>query len=269
MSVRSEQSPYPRARVSTVIFDLDGTLLDTLEDIANAMNGALARYGFPRHPLANYGQFVGDGVTALARRALPEQQRAEGTVQSLTDTMHDIYAQNWAVKTKPYAGIPEVLAQLKQLAIRTAVLSNKPHQMTRLAVARFFPGHPFERVYGAGPVPVKPDPTGVRRIMTEMGIAPTQVVYVGDTNTDMITARSAGLTAVGVRWGFRSVAELRASGADPHHRPSRGTAGIANHKCSIGTGALTRLSDSSVSGATMGNWDACQQPPGHDTIGPA
>jgi len=201
-------------RHAAVLFDLDGTLLDTLEDLADATNAALARLGFPPHPLEAYRYFVGDGLERMIRRALPEGRRDQATVGRAADLMRGIYAEHWADKTRPYPGVPELLDALAERGVRMAVLSNKPHDSTRLCVARLLPRWRFDAVLGQSEaIPPKPDPTGVREIVARLGVPAERFLYLGDTNTDMRTANAAGMFAVGALWGFRTADELREAGA--------------------------------------------------------
>ncbi len=197
-----------------VLFDLDGTLLDTLEDLADSTNAALVRLGFPPHPLEPYKYFVGDGVVNLVTRALPEGNRDEGTVAKAVALMRRIYSEHWADKTRPYPGIPELLDALVQRGVKMAVLSNKPDDSTKLCVARLLPRWRFDAVVGQSEaVPPKPDLAGVRAIVTQLAVPAEQFLYLGDTNTDMATANAAGMFAVGALWGFRPADELREAGA--------------------------------------------------------
>jgi phosphoglycolate phosphatase len=198
-----------------VIFDLDGTLLDTIEDLADSMNAALARMGHPARTLAECKLLVGDGLETYVRRALPpaaaEDPRERTRLQEL---MSKEYAERNSRKTRPYPGIPELLDALTIRRIPMAVLSNKPHDSTLVVVRHYFPRWRFNPVYGAREeVPVKPDPAGALEIAALLGIAPADIAYVGDTNTDMRTAAAAGMFPVGVLWGFRTAEELRANGA--------------------------------------------------------
>jgi len=201
-------------RYLAVLFDLDGTLLDTLEDLADSMNAVLRQLGFPPHPLAPYKYFVGDGVVNLVRRALPEGHRDAATVAKAVELMRHTYAEHWADRTRPYPGIPELLDALAARGVKMAVLSNKPDDTTRLCVARLLPLWRFDAVVGAGPdIPPKPDLAGVRTIIAQLGVPAGQFIYLGDTNTDMATANAAAMFAVGALWGFRSAEELREAGA--------------------------------------------------------
>ena len=198
----------------SVIFDLDGTLLDTLDDLADSGNGALRALGCPPHPAVAYRMFVGDGVRQLARRILPEALRDQATIERCAELIAQEYRGRWAARTRPYDGIPELLREAGARGVRMAVLSNKPDEFTRLCVEKMLPDAPFAAVLGARPdVPHKPDPTGALLLAERLGVAPPEVLYVGDTNTDMRTAVAAGMHALGVLWGFRGAEELRASGA--------------------------------------------------------
>lgn len=199
---------------TAVLFDLDGTLLDTLDDLADSGNFALARLGFAAHPREAYKYFVGDGVESLVRRALPPDRLDSATVSRCTELVRQAYAERWAQKTRPYPGIPELLDALAARSVRMAVLSNKPDNFTRLCVQRLLPKWPFAAVVGAQPeLPRKPDPAGARAIAAQLGLSPGAILYLGDTNTDMQTAVAAGMFPVGALWGFRTADELRASGA--------------------------------------------------------
>ncbi len=198
-----------------ILFDLDGTLLDSLADLADSMNRVLAALGFPGHPLASYRYFVGDGVEMLVRRSLPQKEVVEARVKQGVAMMREDYGRNWATKTRPYPGIVEMLDRLRELGCTLAVLSNKPHVMTVRVVDHFFPNQPFAKVWGARQeIPRKPSPQGALSLARELGILPRQFLYLGDTNTDMKTATGAGMKAIGAAWGFRTVEELVESGAD-------------------------------------------------------
>ncbi len=199
-----------------VIFDLDGTLINSLADLADAANAALSRFGYPVHGLDAYRHFVGNGLETLMRRALPagEAERLGPGFAAVPDAMREIYGRAWDVKTTPYPGIPELAAALAARGIPSAVLSNKPDPWTGIVVRRFFPDVPFAAVHGALPdVPLKPDPAGALRTAAEMGLAPDRLFFVGDSNVDMLTAVRAGMFGVGVTWGFRDEQELREAGA--------------------------------------------------------
>ncbi|MBM7865974.1 HAD hydrolase-like protein [Heliobacterium gestii] len=197
-----------------VLFDLDGTLLDTLADLADSMNRVLARAGFPVHPVDAYRYFVGDGLATLVKRVLPEDCCDDETQRRCLAEMQSEYGQHWAVKTGPYAGVVDMIDGLASRGLPMAVLSNKPHDWTVEMTDYYFPQRPFSIVFGQRPsVPKKPDPSGALEIAERLRFAPADILYLGDTNTDMQTATGAGMAAIGVLWGFRPAGELLSSGA--------------------------------------------------------
>ena len=199
-------------RIQAALFDLDGTLTNTLQDIADAMNRALSLHGLPTWTTEEYKYLVGDGVRILAQRAVRDRQELADAVRR---TYQDWYGSHSQVTTCPYAGVREMLAALSGRGIRLAVLSNKPHQDTARVVAHYFPDVAFDQVCGQREgVPVKPDPTGALAVAQPMGIPHEAFVYLGDTSVDMRCACRAGMHAVGVLWGFRPEAELWESGAE-------------------------------------------------------
>ncbi|OHD53541.1 MAG: HAD family hydrolase [Spirochaetes bacterium GWF1_51_8] len=202
-------------RFDAVIFDLDGTLLDTLDDLADSMNSALSKMGFPEHNRDEYKYFVGDGMKTLVPRALPEKARTPEIIEQCTVLMRAEYDVRWNNKTRPYPGVPELLDSLTAMGIKKAVLSNKPDKYTKLVVAKLLPDWMFESVYGADPprIPVKPDPGGALVVAAELAVEPARILYLGDTNTDMRTANAAGFFALGAAWGFRTAKELEEAGA--------------------------------------------------------
>ena len=199
-----------------VLFDLDGTLLDTLGDIASAVNDALAGEGFPTHPIEAYREFIGDGVVTLIERALPvnKGKRDEGAIARCIAGYRSAYEREWNVRTRPYDGIPEMLDSLTSLGVAMGVLSNKPDDFTRLCVSKYLSTWPFRVVFGQREgVPRKPDPAGAIEAARGLGFEPGEVLYVGDTSVDMETGRRAGMRPIGVAWGFRSTEELWSTGA--------------------------------------------------------
>lgn len=200
--------------IHAVIFDLDGTLLDSLEDIGDAANRVLVSRGFPAHPILRYREFVGEGVARLIARALPQPNPDPAMVRACIEAYQQEYARNWNVKTKPYAGVAGLLEALAARGLKLAVLSNKPDVFTRQCVRAFFPGRDFAEVMGASEAfPRKPDPASAREIARRLGVTAAECLYVGDSGVDMQTARSAGMFAVGVLWGFRDRSELQREGA--------------------------------------------------------
>jgi phosphoglycolate phosphatase len=199
---------------AAILFDLDGTLVDSLADIADAVNRVLKAQGFPVHPTQAYRWLVGEGVYTLAWRALPETARDSDVVARTVTALQEDYGRNWAVKTRAYDGIPGVLARISGLSIPMAVLSNKPDAVTRRVVERFLPGVPFQAVMGLRPdAQRKPDPSSALELAAGMGVDAAACWFVGDSLIDMLTARAAGMLPVGVLWGFRDRAELEENGA--------------------------------------------------------
>ena len=201
-----------------LVFDLDGTLLDTLDDLVSAGNDALMANGYPPHQREAYRYFVGNGADTLITRALPEGEAErlgpEGLLR-LSTAMRKAYAEQGDRATRPYEGISELLELLRERGLKSAVLSNKPHEATVRVVRRFLAEHPFDVVQGALPdAPLKPDPTLAFSVTEQLGLCPPDIIYVGDSDVDMRTARASGFYAVGAAWGFRTPEELRAAGAD-------------------------------------------------------
>jgi len=197
-----------------IIFDLDGTLLDSLEDIADSMNSVLTRNGLPCREVAEYKNFVGAGMEKLVFLSLPEGARTTENLENCLTQVRAEYEIKQTNKTKPYPGVPELLDALTQFGVRLAILSNKPHDSTLSVVGRLLEKWKFEEVIGAGAsAQKKPDPCGAILIAERMGVSPKDFIYLGDTGIDMETANRAGMFAVGVLWGFRAEEELLTSGA--------------------------------------------------------
>jgi phosphoglycolate phosphatase len=202
-------------KVDLIIFDLDGTLLNTLEDLADSGNYILNRYGFPQHPLSSYRFFVGDGILKLVERILPEDKKEKDFVLSFKEEFVKYYNQHKSDKTAPYPGIINVLETIQNKHIKIAVASNKSHQMMHALMQHYFPTIHFSAIYGQRPgIPTKPNPTIVFDILKETASVKEQTLYVGDTSVDIQTAKNAGLKSIGVLWGFRSREELVTAGAD-------------------------------------------------------
>ncbi len=197
-----------------VIFDLDGTLLDTLEDIANAANLVLASRGFPTRSLEVHRAAIGNGARQLMFSVLPESNRDPVMVQECFVAFRKEYGERWNVRTRPYAGIPEMLDAVQVLGLKMAVLSNKPAEFTRKCVSDLLSWWHFEAVVGAEDhVPSKPDPAGALEIARRLAFPPNEFLYLGDTGVDMKTANGAGMFAVGALCGFRGREELLRDGA--------------------------------------------------------
>ena len=195
------------------IFDLDGTVLDTLDDLANSVNWVCARHSWPTHQRDAYKYFVGNGMVKLLERATPEQAKQPGLWEQVQEEFRDYYAQHKADCTKPYAGMEQVLNRLKEAGVSIAVLTNKPHAAAQPIMEQYYPGV-FPVVQGAMPgLPVKPDPTLLLQLMERMGAQPGNTLFVGDSNVDIQTAKNGGLSSCGVLWGFRTRQELEGEGA--------------------------------------------------------
>ena len=198
---------------SAIFFDLDGTLLDSIQDLADATNAALRACGLPEHPVHAYNYFVGDGFEMLIQRAAPVDASPELRQRVMQDA-REAYRQNWANTSKPYEGIPEMLQELQNRRIPLAVLSNKPHEFTLLTMQYFFPSIHFAYIQGSPPgLRAKPEPALALNMLQELGLKAHDVLFMGDTGVDMITAVNAGMFPVGVLWGFRTEEELRRHGA--------------------------------------------------------
>jgi phosphoglycolate phosphatase len=207
----ARSSPASR-RPGGVIFDLDGTLADSLADIASAMNRMLQAHGLPAHPASAYRAFVGEGVRKLVERALPPG--TESMREAFVAAYQADYAEHLLDETRLFPGIPEVLDGLQSAAVPVAVLSNKPHLPTRRLVDALCSRWAFRAIVGERPgVPRKPDPTSALALADALAAAPETVAFVGDTGVDMLTARAASMRPVGVLWGFRPQ-EVLASGAE-------------------------------------------------------
>ena len=194
-----------------VIFDLDGTLLNTIADLATATNQALQHFGYPTHPIEAYRFFVGNGINKLFERALPEAERTEENVLRIRSQFIPYYNVHNADLSTPYPGIPELLGTLQEKKIHVAVASNKYQSATEKLINHYFPSIHVDAVLGQREgIPIKPDPTIVNDILQATGFTPSEVLYVGDSGVDMQTALHAGVDGLGVSWGFRPKTELEA-----------------------------------------------------------
>ena len=203
-----------------VVFDLDGTLLNTVEDLAYAMNTVLEKNNLPIHPVQNYRFFVGGGLTNLVYQSLPDDMRKPEIISVVQEDVAKEYAKCIDTMTKPFDGVNELFDGLTTRDIPMAILSNKPHQFMAETVNTHFAKWNFDIVFGARiGVPIKPHPQSALEIADILGLNPQEIVYVGDTDVDMRTATDAGMYPVGVAWGFRDEAELLANGAKQiiHH----------------------------------------------------
>lgn len=201
-------------KFDAVIFDLDGTLLDTLDDIAAAANSVLAAVDKPTYPAAAYKELVGDGLAMLFQRAIPECERRMELKEECMRRFEAAYLDCWNNRSKPYDGIHDLLRILNERSVSISVLSNKADVFTKLCVQHYFADIRFAHILGQSDVfPRKPDPSSARWLTKKLAVNVDRIAYVGDTNTDMKTAVGAGVYAIGVTWGFRPKSELLAAGA--------------------------------------------------------
>lgn len=206
-----------RPSAKAVLFDLDGTLLDTLQDLATSGNEVLAGRGLPPHPLDAYRIFIGNGMVNLARDVFPPEMRPETEEQiaAVLDEYRAAYSRNWKNTTVPFPGIAEVLDRLVADRIPIGVVSNKAHDFTLQCVDAFLSDWKWDVLIGAREGhPRKPDPAGALEAAAVLGVVPEECLFVGDSDVDMMTAKAAGMRAIGVSWGFRPVEELNWAGAE-------------------------------------------------------
>ncbi|MCK5148908.1 HAD family hydrolase [bacterium] len=200
--------------IKGVIFDLDGTLLNTLADLAHSANKMLSEYGHATHKIDLYKKFVGHGIEELVKRALPESHRSYDYIKECTDRFQAIYSTTWNVDSQLYPGIPDLLDSIQQLNLPMAVLTNKPHLLALDCIDEFLSDWQLDPILGQrNGVPVKPDPMGAYEILNRWSLNPGDVVMMGDSGVDMRTAVNTGMIPVGVTWGFRNEDELQNAGA--------------------------------------------------------
>jgi phosphoglycolate phosphatase len=196
------------------VFDLDGTLLNSLEDLARSTNYALEKNGYPLRTMDEYRLFVSDGLPMLIQRALGDNYSPEIGLR-LTDDFVAYYSSHYVDATHIYAGVPELLDELRARGIQLAILSNKPDRFLRMMIDQMFPAGAFAMVQGkTDQFSTKPDPASLLYVLEELKTSPADTLYIGDSNVDIYTAHNAGVKAAGVTWGFRDKRELETAGAD-------------------------------------------------------
>ena len=211
-----------------IVFDLDGTLLNSLEDLADSANWVLEQHGFPTHPVDAYRYFVGDGVRKLIERILPQEERTDARIEQCRQEFVAYYKVHMEDKTSVYEGITELLAELKNRGLKIAVATNKVHVAVEPLMAKYFPNIRFDAMIGQREgVPVKPTPQIMFDILKETGCEPSEALHVGDTATDMQLAHNAGVESVGVLWGYRPLEELQEAGAEHIIRKPEELLGLA------------------------------------------
>jgi phosphoglycolate phosphatase len=200
--------------MQAVLFDLDGTLLDTLSDIAISANQVRVELGLIPHPIEAYRYFVGNGVARLITRAFPPCSLRGPGLRARMRRFEKIYGEHCLDAARPYPGITRMLDGVVRLGLPMAVISNKPQRLTERCVAELLPRWRFAAVRGARPgMPLKPDPAGPLAAARALGARPERIAYLGDSGVDMLSAASAGMFPVGALWGFRDAAELKRFGA--------------------------------------------------------
>lgn len=200
--------------MKAVMFDLDGTLLNTLQDLGISMNVALKALGCPEHPLEDYRELIGGGIRHFCLLSLPKDKKEERWVDECVQHFSEYYQKHWALHTSLYPGIANLLSTLQTKKVPMAILSNKPDHFTQEMVKHYLSSWYFEAVSGAiEDKPHKPDPTLALELVQDLGVNASDVYYIGDTSVDILTAKNAGFCPIGVQWGFRLEKELLEAGA--------------------------------------------------------
>lgn len=202
--------------IDLAVFDLDGTLVNTILDLGNSVSYALRQYGFPTRTIEEYTNFVGNGTYMLIKRSVPKEFfDDEGVCRSVHKAFSDYYALHYADFSRPYENIREVLGKLKNLGVKLCVLTNKPQRFAMDILHKFFPENTFDIIFGSRDgVPKKPDPTAENEIISLMNSDSQRTVHIGDSDVDVYTAHNAGVKCIGCTWGFRTEESLNLAGAD-------------------------------------------------------
>ena len=196
-----------------VLFDLDGTLANSLFDLADCVNHALTRFGYPTRPVENFRYYAGDGIAKMVERALPEENRSPETVEKVKEVFSARYATHYADKTVAYPGLCGLIDDLTAHGVKVAVVTNKAQPFAEIVVKKLY-GNRFQIILGMQPgIPAKPDPAGPFMVMKQLGVTPAECAFIGDTAMDILAGVNAGAYPVGVLWGFRAREELEKAGA--------------------------------------------------------
>ncbi len=199
--------------IKAVIFDLDGTLVNSLGDLCDSTNFALRKFGFPEHNREKFNYFVGDGIPKLIERAVPKEEFSKEIQTKVYNEFMNHYREHYLDKTVPYRFIPEAMEQLNNAGVKVAVVSNKIDEMAQKITQRFFAGKVWAVFGKREEYPLKPNPLSTLAVIKKLGVTPEECVFVGDSGMDMQTAKNSGCVAVGVLWGFRTREELEENGA--------------------------------------------------------
>ncbi len=200
--------------IKAILFDLDGTLADSIKDLSTSTNLALEKNGYPTRQRAEFNYFVGDGMPKMIERALPETARDEDTVKKVLADFLAHYSHHYADKTSSYEGVPELVDTLKKQGLIVAVVTNKEQDMANVVVERLYGEGTFDLIFGKQEgLPAKPDPTATLLAMKQLGVEPQECVFLGDSGVDVLTGVRSGAVPVGELWGYRDEAELLENGA--------------------------------------------------------
>lgn len=199
--------------IKAVLFDLDGTLVNSLVDLANSVNFALDKFGFETHKTEEFKYFVGDGIPKMIERALPVGNRDKDTIEKVKKVFFESYSVHFADNTAPYDGVKELVSALKEMGMKVAVVTNKAQEMADKVVTSAY-GDVFDCVFGKREgLPAKPDPTAAIMTMKELGVKPQECIFIGDSGVDVLTGANSGALPVGELWGYREETELLKGGA--------------------------------------------------------